>query len=93
MTDDEIKALIVKYRDMPDDGVDTIAVSRMAAKELAEEALRFRHITRSAEHMPDPEPYPGQPTRYGWSVQWGAWGDQHTTLREAIDQDMRDVRK
>lgn len=86
MTDDEIKALIVECS-AP--GAENSYLGFDAVKALAEDALRFRHITRNAEHMPDPEPYPGQPTRYGWSVQWGAWGDQHTTLREAIDQDMR----
>lgn len=60
-----------------------------AMADIVADALRFRHITRNAKHMPDPEPYPGQITRYGWSVQWGAWGDQHTTLEEAIDHDMR----
>jgi hypothetical protein len=91
MTDDEIKALIQDC---------SAAIAREWSSlelaptpedllKLAEEALRFRHITRNAEHLPDPEPYPGQPTRWGWSVQWGAWGDQNTSLREAIDQDRK----
>lgn len=82
MTDEELGNLIYGTADWLD-------LTRGQAIEIARDALRFRHITRNAEHAPDPEPYPGQPTRYGWSVQWGVWGDQHTTLREAIDQDMR----
>lgn len=85
MTDDELRALIAECED-PDHGQSYICMPDLAP--LLRDALRFRHITRNADHMRDPEPLPGQPARAGWSVQWGMWCADGMTLREAIDADM-----
>jgi len=57
-------------------------------RELEGDAARFRHIIAGAEHFPDPEPRPGSPISWGWSIQWGCWTHQGADIREAIDAAM-----
>lgn len=85
MTDDELRRLIAECEDT-DHGFSYQHMPNLAP--VLRDALRFRHITRNADHMPDPEPAQGKPPVYGWSVQWGMWCDQGASLRAAIDADM-----
>jgi len=57
-------------------------------RELEADAARFRHIIAGAEHFPDPEPRPGSPISWGWSIQWGCWTHQGADIRDAIDATM-----
>jgi len=83
MTDDELRDLIAEC-----DGQEHSYLHMPKLVDIARDALRFRHIIKGADHLPDPQPAPGNPPVYGWSVQWGVWCDQGTDLRSAIDADM-----
>lgn len=84
MSDDEIRALIA----LCEDAIATDNWARLwltstpsQVMGLDQDALRFRHITKGADHLRDTP-------RWGWSVQWGMWCDENMDLRAAIDADM-----
>lgn len=89
MTDDELRRLIAECdAAISDDGVNAKwAIQCIHLAPVVRDALRFRHITRNAEHLPDSEPGT-RVQHWFWSVQWGTWCDRGTDLRAAIDADM-----
>lgn len=78
MTTDQLRALINQCATLPDGRIE---IDRSDMAEIARDAMRFRHISKGADHLRDTP-------RWGWSVEWGMWCDENMDLRAAIDADM-----